>query len=752
MIPLLLVSILHASGLSIHSEREGTLKVWQRSEFSISQIPAVENPFDPDQIAIDALITAPSGAKYRIPAFWMQPYSRALVDGYETITEVGDPGWRLRFTPSEAGTYQLQLLLSQNNEEPQEVRQTTFEVDESSPNSSHGFARLGNDLHSLQTDDGNLLKLIGENVCWSEGRGTYDYDRWLKAMATSGQNFFRIWLSPWHLPLEHKPGTLNHYAQNAAFQLDCIFEKAEELGMYMMISFDHHGMFQLMDPTWGGTNSFWESSNPYSVTNGGPCAKPNDFFTNSGAKHFYQKRLRYLVARYGYSTQLLNWQFFNEIDNAYDRAPLNPYDVSVWHAEMAKWFAANDPYDHLVSTSLTGDSDRQEIWQIPDIDFSVFHSYGDPAPARFNAQLAESYIKTYRKPYMVGEFGTSAFSLNIDEDPHMRGFRQVLWGAVMGGSFGSSMSWWWEDIHRQNLYPIYRTMHDTLTEAGWKEGCWKPIDLLLTSQPNRLGQPLKDQLPFNAILATTSNNRMHLSGKVAIANELSAKRSAEFIQSFLNPVDSAPRHSNQLMQLRGVSNDHVSIEIESCFASNGALLININGIESDTSLELIVDDQVALIEHFKDTDGAKRHSNELNQTFEIPVPEGKHHIRLLNKGAGWIEFNRIQLKRVQPSEFADNWTYEPEVLALGNGEGRAVVYIVSPYIVYPCGAKDYNPTTIREKSITLPDFPDGEYSIQWISPSTGAVIASNMTDNSVNGLCFGIPAFNEDLLAVIKKQ
>ena len=207
---------------------------------------------------------------------------------------------------------------------------------------------------------------------------------------------------------------------------------------------------------------------------------------------------------------------------------------------MANWFSKHDPYDHLVTTSLTGDSDRAEIWQIPEIDYSMFHSYWDPAPARFNAQLAESFIKTYQKPYMIGEYGTNAFNLNVDGDPHMRGFRQALWGGVMGGSVGTSMSWWWEDIHRQNLYPIYKTLHDVLTEADWEEGNWTPIQLLQPPQPTRLAVPLQGALPFNAVLATTPNNRMNLSGKVAIANELAAKRSAEFLQSFLKPTNSAP--------------------------------------------------------------------------------------------------------------------------------------------------------------------------------------------------------------------
>ena len=271
----------------------------------------MKTPFDPDQITLDARITTPSGVQYDLPAFWMQPQLRTQLDGREIITPSGTAEWRLRFTPNETGKHQIELVTTINGKTYGETEITSFEVlpmsGQRKEDNRHGFVRLSSDQRSFQTDDGRLLKLIGENVCWPEGNGSYDYDKWLQAMAASGQNFFRIWMAPWHLPFEHLPDTLNHYPQDAAFQLDSLFERAGDLKMYLMISFDHHGMYQLNDPTWGGSNAFWDSSNPYSTSNGGPCAKPNDFFTSSEAKHVYQKRLRYLVARYGYSTQLLNW-------------------------------------------------------------------------------------------------------------------------------------------------------------------------------------------------------------------------------------------------------------------------------------------------------------------------------------------------------------------------------------------------------------------------------------------------------------
>ena len=93
------------------------------------------------------------------------------------------------------------------------------------------------------------------------------------------------------------------------------------------------------------------------------------------------------MGRYGYSPKLLAWQFLNEIDNVY--GSLNSSDVAAWHQEMGRWLKSHDPYHHLVTTSLTGGSERADIWSMPELDFSVYHSYGEPAPGRSVAKQAQ---------------------------------------------------------------------------------------------------------------------------------------------------------------------------------------------------------------------------------------------------------------------------------------------------------------------------------------------------------------------------
>jgi hypothetical protein len=176
---------------------------------------------------------------------------------------------------------------------------------------------------------------------------------------------------------------------------------AEQKGLYLMLCLDYHGMFAVKPDSWGG-NNYWPT-NPYNRAQSGPCVNHDAFFTDTLAATRYRKRLRYLVGRYGYSSRLLAWQFFNEIDNVYQYP--DPAHVAAWHARMGDWLRAQDPYRHLITTSLTGGSDRPEIWQLPQLDFAVYHSYGLAQPAAALPGIIQSFLTRYQKPMRIGEYG-----------------------------------------------------------------------------------------------------------------------------------------------------------------------------------------------------------------------------------------------------------------------------------------------------------------------------------------------------------
>lgn len=455
-------------------------QLWQRLEFEITNIPAFSNPFDSSLIALDATFTLPSGRTMVVPAFWYQGYQRTLSGGTEYDTVAGPPQWRLRFTPPEAGVCSVSLAV-QTNGQLSDTIVTNFTVVSNSPPSRFGYAGIAPNNQFFQTSDGQGLPLNGENMAWPSSRDTYDYDAWFAAMQNASENFARVWMSPWNFGIEDAPGTLNNYAQQPAWQLDYVFQLAEQEGIYVQLCLDYHGMFEVIPDYWGG-NNYW-LQNPYNMTNGGPCINQDAFFTNMTAKVAYQKRLRYLIARYGYSQNLLAWEFFNEIDHEF--AYINANDLAAWHAVMGGWLHRNDPYQHIVTTSLSYASADPGLWRVSQLDFLSWHTYfnGQSNPAAVMASDATYYRQTYGKPVQIGEYGTDWTGWNSVGDPYLRGLRQGIWGGALGGSVGTAMSWWWQNIDSANDYWLYSSLGTILNRTGWGRGSWTNITF-------KGGQPL----------------------------------------------------------------------------------------------------------------------------------------------------------------------------------------------------------------------------------------------------------------------
>ncbi len=53
-------------------------QLWQRVEFSVTNVPAATNPFDPDRIRLDAQFTLPSGRTMVVPGCGIRPTSVAF--------------------------------------------------------------------------------------------------------------------------------------------------------------------------------------------------------------------------------------------------------------------------------------------------------------------------------------------------------------------------------------------------------------------------------------------------------------------------------------------------------------------------------------------------------------------------------------------------------------------------------------------------------------------------------------------------
>jgi hypothetical protein len=287
-----------------------------RLEFKIPLEATYANPFDPEDIRVDATIRLPDGKTVTVPAFYYQGWEpengktqMQLSVRYRRLA--GEDGWRLRFAPAQVGAHEVFVTATQRDGKTDRSPATSFAVADSS---RRGFIQVckQNPMHFADSATGRPFVGTGANVAWTRSQDPGDpipcYEYYF-GKARGNMNATRVWLCHWAwlewTPAEKVTGTnwdnyagVGYYNQQIAIALDRVFRLADDAGLrVMLVTEDNNEHFA------GDTRDAW-TANPYNVKNGGPCEKPGDVFGSAEAQSWYRKRLRYIVARWGAETAL----------------------------------------------------------------------------------------------------------------------------------------------------------------------------------------------------------------------------------------------------------------------------------------------------------------------------------------------------------------------------------------------------------------------------------------------------------------
>ncbi|MCP3984508.1 MAG: DUF5060 domain-containing protein [bacterium] len=441
-------------------------RLWARFEVTLPLAVEASNPFDPDEVEVWAEFWSHDGAVLNAPGFVYRPYQSELRDGAEQLTPTGDLEWRIRFTPNQRGFWAWRWV--RRTSEGDETGPWRFLVVGRDRENRHGFVRRSpDDSRYLRFDDGSPFFSVGVNLGWYGSGGTFDYERWMDRYAAEGVNVIRIWMPRWAMSLFNDPADLRNWTErmDRAWQLDRIFELAEQRGMKVMLVLLNHGAFS------ESFNSGWHL-NPFNAANGGPLQEPLDVWTDPEGRRILQNLFRYVAARWGHSTALLCWELWNEANLTSPAGstgaplPMEMDDVVAWHREMAQALAAADPNDHLVSTSSSDWLEAlfttplapelhvfREVWEMPEIDFAQLHLYQALAayPQPFFSMFRNT-VPVRRPvaggPVLVAEAGVDSAGPGetLFRDPEGEGFHDLLWAAPFSEAFGTGMPWWWDNL------------------------------------------------------------------------------------------------------------------------------------------------------------------------------------------------------------------------------------------------------------------------------------------------------------------
>ena len=258
----------------------------------------------------------------------------------------------------------------------------------------------------------------------------------LEGISDAGANAYKLILTPISYEIEFEK--LNNYydRQYMAWELDYTLEHSRNLDLRVELCLMYHPILghgfssnwdwsdlddtQAEDLTVDACGKYAHKRMAYAYYKEsaltGCTADAISFFSSSDAKKYYKRKLRYLIARYGYSTRITNLIFISEANNvglqsgdiafwqgitgypekgAYENYPANQQKVGDWHIEMAQYIRQSLGHTrHLIGSSYAGPAPkgtwnctsitamRDRTYESEDIDFISYSNY-DGGSKRF---------------------------------------------------------------------------------------------------------------------------------------------------------------------------------------------------------------------------------------------------------------------------------------------------------------------------------------------------------------------------------
>jgi len=396
---------------------------YKKIEMAIDLSAQYSNPYNQEEISINAVFTSSTNKKFTVPAFWD-----------------GESRWLIRFTPSLSGLWSYTLTITdiQGSSLP---FSNTFNVNDSTHSGWLQTGKQFNENYSnkyLVHHKGTPFYGVGHADAFiverSFNSGTNDtLEHLIVNMKEANENYF-VWWPQFYFSLVER--NYDDFDVDNLKVIDTFLKRLEEEELFVIFTLWDHS--QLRDNNHPWTNGNWFNSNGFSQ-----LSSLTDFFITDEAWLWQRNLYRYIIARYSYSPSLAMWQTVSEIDgtNAFEQ-------TNVWHKKVNDYFVGNDPYQHPTTASMAGDIIWDEGNKVMDV--AQVHIYQDligandkpliTKTASVIADYTQNMWENNNKPNWIGEFGAmNRSSLNENVYPEL--FHNVIWAALSNGAALTPAEW-----------------------------------------------------------------------------------------------------------------------------------------------------------------------------------------------------------------------------------------------------------------------------------------------------------------------
>ena len=713
--------------------------LYSRYEMIIAAPDATGNPFDTRDIALHGEVTLPDGSIKQIDGFAYRSYNieKSTETTDNEMIVAGPLEYRIRYAPTMAGEHHIRTWFSLPNKAI-DAGEDSF-IAEIAENS--GYVRISPNQYTFMTEDGNAFYPIGSNMCWASSYGVLpgqkleDLLRMMRELAESGGTAFRLWANAsWAHSIDWTPSDekdalrFGEISMSGCAKLDVIVEEAERLGLRIMFCIDAAN-------NWVSNNL---SRTPYGIENGGPCKTTADYFNLPEARLMTREKMKYVAARWGYSTAIWCWEFWNEVDGCGIEF-VNAHQQLAWHQEMAQVLRQADPVNHIITTSTGHPLNFAAVWRMPEMEFTHTHHYGYMDSVEHISTMLKGYhesnVAFYKKPHIASEVGVSFTGAQSVWEKDGSTLHNVLWSTtLLAKSCGPGFMWFWDEyIHRYGLQTQYIGIAKFLRDERWHEVETEPLEITpLDIPPRQFDTPVELKVPSA------------LSGSDYYRSIFTIERDGRVEEGHLVPNT-----------YYGTDRPHVNFRLtfNVDFPQDGLFTPmvwgggnNCNGIVSGSNAtgepiaEIRVDDVVALRRPVCTERKDKKSDDLYCDRLSVSVPAGKHTVSITNVGEGMFIAGHILLTNYRTSK--------PRVTVQGlQYPGHALLWIYNTDYTWHTSRYGTTVEPVSGMSVNIKNIETGKYKIEWWDTITGEIIACDEVNTNEDGLTAKVPDFVNDIAA-----
>ena len=639
------------------------------------------DPFDYRSHDVRVAVKTPDAKTILLPAFF---------DGGTT--------WRVRHTPDMPGVYRIVGILDNGKKLKLRAQPQRWNVGATDKSSSEWVRVDARNPRRFSLPDGARFYPFGMNQAWT-GDGQKGYEEKFTRLQESGLNWSRIWMNHWDSKNLDWPQSgkipLGQLDLKVARYWDDIIASADRHDVYVQMTIQHHGQYSLkVNPNW--------SDNPWNVVNGGFLQTPEEFFTNEWARLLTKRKLRYIVARYGYSPHIMAWELWNEVQFSNAAQTGKWDDVAAWHREMAEFLRSQDVYHHLITTS----SDAPPAVYAP-LDYYQYHAY----PIHLIPVLSQGHFEGAQwpaKPEFVGEFGPD----NTKDRPDEWTMHSGLWAGIMSDAAGAAQYWEGDRVERDNYYFHFAAISKLLQQSEFaRHDAQSPTG------------------PAPVIIKTPQNTAL----KLTFDGGWGAAKGSEFDLSDANAVAEFSRLPSFFQGENHRDLNPAPLKIKLDLSKAAVLKLTLSQV-AKAGANLRVSSGGQTVEY---PFPATENDTKLNQVISIPVEAGPQTVTLENTGQDWIVLSDLSV---------------PDAAPTLDGRVRANRNWIMGWFYNRDNVEVATPQGLAGGTALIKNLDAGNYRVVWWDTLAGQPLKTETARADADGLKLQIPPVSRDVAVWAQKM